>query len=148
MSLIKIAAFNLFNKVAEELPKEEATEEEPPKTEDEAVRREFEENKNSPDPVTPASGNKNNFFMDPSVTPGGLKAQDLKDAVAEALEVGQPDKILPFIKAIAQQYPDTVNEIIKMVKVELHDGIMKKLIEEDAAVSITDQLNAMVGESQ
>jgi hypothetical protein len=32
-----------------------------------------------------------------------------------------------------------------MVKVELHDGIMKKLIDEETAIKITDELNAMVG---
>jgi hypothetical protein len=93
----------------------------------------------------PAAGNKTNQSMDPSVTPGGLKAQDIKDACSEAIQVGQAEKILPFVKAIVSQYPEAINEVIKMVKVELHDGIMKKLIDEETAVKITDELNAMVG---
>lgn len=98
--------------------------------------------------LAPVTAGKSNQILDPSTTPGGLKAQDVKDAVLQAIQVGQPDKILPFVKTIAEHHPDAINEVIKMVKIELHDGIMKKLIEEDAAVSITDQLNAMVGESQ
>lgn len=93
----------------------------------------------------PVAGNKTNQSMDPSVTPGGLKAQDIKDACSEAIQVGQAEKILPFVKAVAGQFPETINEVIKMVKVELHDGIMKKLVDEETAVKITDELNAMVG---
>lgn len=135
---------------AQETPAQEQAEEqqEVPKTDEEASRQNYEKYKNTPDDVTPATGNKNNYYMDPSVTPGGLKAQEIKDAISEAIQVGQSDKILPFIKALAQQYPDTVNEIIKMVKIELHDGLMKKMIDEQAAVAITDQLNNMVGEIQ
>lgn len=94
------------------------------------------------DPVT---ASKSNQSMDPSATPGGLKAQDIKDACSEAIQVGQAEKILPFVKAVAGQFPETINEVIKMVKVELHDGIMKKLVDEETAIKITDELNAMVG---
>jgi hypothetical protein len=97
-------------------------------------------------PTDPATANKSNEIMDPSLTPGGLKAQDVKDAVDEAIAVGQADQILPFCKALAEQYPEAFQEVVKMVKIELHDGVMKKLIEPDAAISITDQLNAMLGE--
>lgn len=95
--------------------------------------------------TNPVTGNKTNQSMDPSATPGGLRAQDVKDACSEAIQAGQAEKILPFVKAIASQYPEAINEVIKMVKVELHDGIMKKLIDEETAIKITDELNAMVG---
>ena len=130
----------------EKAESEEAEKQEPPKTEDEAVRRNFEENKNSPDPWTPASGGSNNILVDPSVTPGGMKAQDVKDALSEALQLGESGKVLPFVKAVAEQYPETVNELIKMVKVELQDAYMKKFIDEETAASLSDQLNEMVGD--
>lgn len=91
-------------------------------------------------------GKDNSTVQDGNNNPGGLRAQDVKDAIAEAIEVGQSDKILPFIKQLAQQYPDTFKEVVKMVKVELQDGIMKKLIEPEKAVEISDQINAMIGE--
>ena len=43
------------------------------------------------------------------------------------------------------QKGETINEIIKMVKVELQDGYMKKLIDEETATDISNKLNEMVG---
>jgi len=131
----------ILEKLAEEVQQEEAPAEEVP------AEQEQEGGEEAPVKLdaTPATGNKTNESMNPSATPGGLKAQDVKDAIDEAMQVGQSDKILPFVEAVMKQYPETANEVIKMVKVALHDGIMKQLIDEESAIAITDKLNAMVG---
>jgi hypothetical protein len=143
-------AFLVLEKLAEEIKEEAPKENEATQEVEEAVEAQDQNAEvtakvNEIAHTDPAAGNKTNQSMDPSVTPGGLKAQDIKDACSEAIQVGQAEKILPFVKAIASQYPETINEVIKMVKVELHDGIMKKLVDEETAVKITDELNAMVG---
>jgi hypothetical protein len=75
---------------------------------------------------------------------GGLDIKQVHDAVIEAIEVQQPDKIIPFVQAVSSAYPTLVNEVIKAVKTELHDAIMKKTIDEQKAIEISQALNSMV----
>lgn len=89
------------------------------------------------------ASNKTNEDVDPTTNPGGLKAQDVKDAVAEAIRLNHSDKIMPFVKALVQKYPELLDEIVKMIKVELHDGVMKKYIDESSALNISNELNSL-----
>lgn len=139
----------VLEKIAEELAekKEEVSEEK--QNEDNPNEEKAEqaavEDENVKIDSTPATGNKTNESMDPSTTPGGMRAEDIKNAVSEACEAGQANKILPFVKAVGEQYPDAIQELIKMVKVELQAAFMSKFIDEETATSISDELNAMVG---
>lgn len=132
----------ILEKLAEEEEKEEVVPEAGEQKSTETDETDQQEVKIDSTPVT---GNKTNETVDPSTTPGGLKAQEIKDAIDEAMQVGESGKILSFVEAVMKQYPETINEIIKMVKVELQDGYMKKLIDEETATDISNKLNEMVG---
>ena len=79
-----------------------------------------------------------------SETPEGLKATEVSEAVDQAVAAGQPDKIMPFVKAVAQAHPDALNEIVKIVKVCIHDAVMKRTIDPEQAAKIAEELNAIV----
>jgi hypothetical protein len=94
--------------------------------------------------VAPVTGNKDNQGVVANPESGGLNIQQAHDAMAEAIQAGQPDKIIPFVKAVASSYPTLINEVIKAAKTELHDGIMHRVIEEQKAVEISKALNSLV----
>jgi hypothetical protein len=94
--------------------------------------------------IPQASGSRENGNVVANPESGGLNIQQVHDAVIEAIEAGQPDKILPFVQAVGSAYPTLVNEVIKAVKTDLHDGIMKKTIDEQKAIEISQALNSMV----
>jgi hypothetical protein len=87
---------------------------------------------------------KDNSGVVGSETPEGLKATDVQYAVAEAVEAGQADKIMPFVKAVASAHPDAVNEIIKIVKVSLHDAIMNRKIDPEQAAKVAEELDQLI----
>ena len=93
---------------------------------------------------TPATGNRSNADSRPNPIQGGLDMKQVHDAVAEALATQNASKIIPFVQAVGGKHPEVLNEIIKAVKVELHDAIMKQLIDEESAVQISQALNGMV----
>lgn len=97
-------------------------------------------------PVETTAGKDNSLVQDGNNNIGGLPAQQVKDAITEAIEVNQTDKIIPFAKQLAQQYPDAFKEVVKMIKVALQDGVLKKFIDVEQAANISDQINAMIGE--
>jgi hypothetical protein len=141
----------VLEKIAEELsekkePKEEKEEvENTDNPNEESAEQAAVEDENVKIDSTPATGNKTNETMDPTNTPGGMRAQDIKNAVSEACEAGQSNKIIPFVKAVGEQYPDAIQELIKMVKVELQAAFLNKSIDEETATALSDELNAMVG---
>lgn len=98
----------------------------------------------APAAQTPATGNRSNADSRPNPIQGGLDMKQVHDAVAEALATQNASKIIPFVQAVGGKHPEVLNEIIKAVKVELHDAIMKQLIDEESAVQISQALNGMV----
>lgn len=95
-----------------------------------------------PGSTTPATGNRTNDQSNPT-RPTGLNIQQVHDAICEAIGTGNSGKIVPFVDAIAKSHPDAINEVIKAVKVELHDGLMKGQIDEEIATQISSALNSM-----
>ena len=75
-----------------------------------------------------------------------LSPNEVKAGLEEAIAAGQPDKIMYFVKELFQQYPDAVEETVKIVKVHLHDAVMNRRLEGEAAVGITQQIDQMLGE--
>ena len=112
----------------------------------EAMEGEVSANPATPPPAaqTPATGNRSNADSRPNPIQGGLDMKQVHDAVAEALATQNASKIIPFVQAVGGKHPEVLNEIIKAVKVELHDAIMKQLIDEESAVQISQALNGMV----
>lgn len=114
----------------------------------EPVQQEEESAEQGSDPIpgalTPLSGGKDNTDVVGSETPEGLKATEVSEAVDQAVAAGQPDKIMPFVKAVAQAHPDALNEIVKIVKVCIHDAVMKRTIDPEQAAKIAEELNAIV----
>ena len=98
-----------------------------------------------PPDAAPVTGNEDNSQMNP--TEGkGLDRNEIVAAVKEALAANQPDKIIPFVQAIAKQNPALAIEVCKAVKVELHAAVMNKQIEGEKAVEIAQKLAEIVGE--
>lgn len=94
--------------------------------------------------VPPVTGNEDNSQMNP--TEGkGLDRNEIVAAVKEALAANQPDKIIPFVQAIAKQNPDLAVEVCKAVKVELHAAVMNKHVEAEKAVEVAQKLAEIVG---
>ena len=75
----------------------------------------------------------------------GLDRNEIVAAVKEALAANQPDKIIPFVQAIAKQNPDLAVEVCKAVKVELHAAVMNKHVEAEKAVEVAQKLAEIVG---
>lgn len=96
----------------------------------------------APASVTPATGNRTNEQSNPT-RPTGINIQQVHDAVSEAIGTGNSGKVVPFVDAIAKSHPDAINEVIKAVKVELHDGLMKQQLDEQTATQISSALNSM-----
>ena len=92
----------------------------------------------------PVTGNRSNADSRPNPIQGGLDMKQVHDAVAEALATQNASKIIPFVQAVGGKHPELLNEIVKAVKVELHDAIMKQLIDEEGAVQISQALNSMI----
>ena len=98
-----------------------------------------------PPDAAPVTGNEDNSQMNP--TEGkGLDRNEIVAAVKEALAANQPDKIVPFVQAIAKQNPDLEVEVCKAVKIELHSAVMNKQIEAEKAVETAQKLAEIVGE--
>ena len=98
-----------------------------------------------PADAAPVTGNEDNSQMNP--TEGkGLDRNEIVTAVKEALAANQPDKIIPFVQAIAKQNPDLAVEVCKAVKIELHSAVMNKQIEAEKAVETAQKLAEIVGE--
>ena len=128
---------------------EEAPKEGEPKQE--SVKEEKEEEvPMNPDgtpmvPVTESStGGQTNKAMDDNRPSSSIKVNDIKAAVQEALVAGSGEKILSFVKALASQQPEAINEVVKIIKVELHSSFMNKQIDEESALKISDGLNALL----
>lgn len=97
-----------------------------------------------PPDAAPVTGNEDNSQMNP--TEGkGLDRNEIVAAVKEALAANQPDKIIPFVQAIAKQNPDLAVEVCKAVKVELHAAVMNKHVEAEKAVEVAQKLAEIVG---
>ena len=97
-----------------------------------------------PADAAPVTG-EDNSQMNP--TEGkGLNRNEIVTAVKEALAANQPDKIIPFVQAIAKQNPDLAVEVCKAVKIELHSAVMNKQIEAEKAVETAQKLAEIVGE--
>lgn len=95
---------------------------------------------------TPAAGNKDNSAMGTHTRSEDLLApEELKAAINEAVEAGQADKIVPFVKALMQAHPDVVDEIVKIIKVELHAALMNKKIDQETAVAVSQQVDQLIG---
>lgn len=92
-----------------------------------------------------APGPKTNEMSSP-VEGTGLDTEALRAAINEAVDAQQPDKILPFIKAIGENNPPLIPEIAKVIKTELHSAVMASRIEEEAALEITNTINALLGD--
>lgn len=105
-----------------------------------AIEQQIEE---TPLPASgaPASGASDNSTVEGTNTPSGLKLSEIQDAVQEAIASGSPDKIIPFVKAIEESRPEYITEVIKIVKVQLHDAAMKKTIDPEVAVQIAQALD-------
>jgi hypothetical protein len=95
-------------------------------------------------PDAPVTGSRDNTENDGNTVKKGLDMKQVHDAIYQAIEAGQPDKIMPFIQAISQNYPDIVNTVIQAAKVEIHDGIMRKKITDQDGVQIAQSLNSLV----
>jgi hypothetical protein len=99
----------------------------------------------APIPVTEAiTGGQNNKNMDDNRPSPSIKVNDLKDAVQEALVAGAGDKVITFVKALAEQNPEAINEVIKIIKVELHSAYMNKIIDEESALKVSNELNLLL----
>ena len=95
-------------------------------------------------PIKPASGAKDNIENDPvTKSPPGLPINEIIKAIEEAIQVGQPDKIVALVKAIASKFPEAIDDVIKIVKVELQDAGMKRFISLDDAAKIAQELNVL-----
>lgn len=132
LPLLEKQADYILYKLAEEMNAHEANE---------TPKEEKEEHQIDPKQVADEASRDNSIVDDGSTHPGGLKVNDVTEAINEAIIAGQADKILPFVKAVAEQHPDTVNEIIKIVKVILHDAMMKKLIDPKEGIEISSKLD-------
>jgi hypothetical protein len=93
---------------------------------------------------TPITGGQENVLMDDNRPSNSIKVNDIKAAVQEAITAGAGEKIIAFVKALAQQNPEAVNEVVKIIKVELHSAFMNKQIDEESAVKISDGLNEIL----
>lgn len=96
-------------------------------------------------PAQPASGSKDNLANDPpSKAPAGLQVNDVKAAVEEAIINEQSSKIPALVKAVASNYPDLIAEVVKIIKIELQDACMKKMLTPEDAAKVSDELNNLL----
>jgi len=79
-----------------------------------------------------------------SNTPEGLKATDIQGAVNQAIEAQQVEKVIPFVKALASAHPDALTEVSKIIKVCLHDAIMKRKVEPEKAAKVAQELDNLI----
>jgi len=93
---------------------------------------------------TPHTGGQENAMMDDNRPSSSIKVNDIKNAVEEALAAGAGEKIVGFVQALASQQPEAINEVIKIIKVQLHSAFMNKQIDEESAVKVSDGLNALL----
>lgn len=129
---------HLIKLAAEDIVQEEATTL-PPKEEVAQVEGEL------PPTNKPITGTKDNIDVDPvTKSEPGIQVNDIIAAVQEAIEKGQLEKITAFVKAVASHYPEAMDDIIKIVKVELQDAGMKQLITIEDVAKIAEELNAIV----
>lgn len=90
--------------------------------------------------ANPGTSGEDNSDVDPSGDNSGLKLDDVQNAVKDAIVNGAPDKIIPFVQAVASSRPEFLTEVIKIIKVQLHDAVMKKILDPEAAVQISQAL--------
>jgi hypothetical protein len=148
MTLIKLA----LQKVAEgEVPEKEKISDAKEEGKKEGEEQEQEQVPVNPDgsPIvsasqTPVTAGQENVMMDDNRPTASIKVNDIKAAVQEALVAGSGEKIIGFVKALAQQNPEAINEVAKIIKVELHSAFMNKLIDEESAIKISDSLNELL----
>ncbi len=92
-------------------------------------------------PVTAAHDNG-----DTAISSDAINMNELKEAMIEAVVANQAPKIIELVKAIASsQGPKVAVEIIKAAKVILHDSVLGGKIEEEAAIEISQNLDALIG---
>jgi len=89
-------------------------------------------------------GSKTNEAVQGTAT--GLDTEALRAAINEAIDAQQPDKILPFIKAIGESNPPLIPEIAKVIKTELHSAVLSSRIEEETALEVTTAINQLLGD--
>ena len=89
-------------------------------------------------PVTGAHSNEN---VEGSNTEGGLNVNQIVEAIREAVVAGQANKIVPFVKAIASSHPEAYEELVKIVKVQLQDAVMNKVLDPESSAAIAQELN-------
>lgn len=125
----------LIKKAAEEMEQEIPSQQQQQATQEEVTEL----------PKKPETSGKDNIDVDPvTKSEPGIKVNDITLAVQEAIAQGQLDKITTFVKAIMSNYPDAVDDVIKIVKVELQDAGMKQIISVEDAVKVSDALNLLL----
>ena len=74
-----------------------------------------------------------------------LDRNEIVMAIQEAIAAGSVDKIVTFVKALAGANPEGATEVIKIVKVEMHDAVMNKKIDQETAVGVVQQISSAIG---
>lgn len=94
----------------------------------------------------PETGNKDNQEVVNKNQDDTLDKNMIVESIDQAIEAGKPDAIIPFVKSLMQSRPDAVNEVVKIIKVELQDLVAKAKIDENSALEISNALNQLLGE--
>jgi len=95
----------------------------------------------------PSTGAHDNSAIEGSNTEGGLNVNQIIQAIQEAIVAGQSNKIVPFVKAIASAHPETYEEIVKIVKVQLQDAVMHKVLDPEEAAKVSQEINDLTAQA-
>lgn len=88
----------------------------------------------------------NNEGVEGSNIEGGIDVNQVTDAIREALVANAANKIAPFVKAVASAHPEAYTELVKLVKVQLQDAVMHKILDTESAAAVVQELDNMTAQ--